>query len=159
MPGSSIRRPATIDGEIGALISRSDFIRQSVASRLWCHETNISGVATGAGPEVIPMRANPTIANNCILASLIGLLAFACFGFPQSPAAPETRQPIAIQISFDRPIDASASPFVLASVSGLFGSEGLAGTTHIDSRSEEADTPVARGDNHFAPVCIHEVIR
>jgi len=46
--------------------------------------------------------------------------------FSASRAAGETRQPIAIQFSFDRPIDASAAPFVLASSRGLFGSEGLA---------------------------------
>src|SRR2546430_12952192 len=97
------------------------------------------------------MRASPTIANNCILASLIGLLAFACFGFTQSPAAPETRQPIAIQFSFDRPIDASASPLVLASVSGLFGSERLAVATQIASRSQEPACAVLESRHAVPP--------
>src|SRR5713226_4525584 len=142
-----------------ALISRSDFIRQSAVSRLRCHETNTPGMATGAVSEVMPMRASPTIATRCILASLIGLLGFACFGFTKSPAAPEIRQPIAIQFSFDRPIDASAAPFVLASVSGLFSSEGLAVTTNIASGSRDAIARVARGDSDFALVDINELIR
>src|SRR5713226_2014754 len=142
-----------------ALISRSDFIRQSAVSRLRCHETNTPGMATGAVSEVMPMRASPTIANSCILASLTGLLGFACLGFTQSPAAPEIRQPIAIQFSFDRPIDASAAPFVLASVSGLFSSEGLAVTTNIASGSRDAIARVAKGDSDFALVDINELIR
>src|SRR5882724_10860814 len=105
------------------------------------------------------MRASPTIANSCILASLIGLLGFACFGFTQSPAAPEIRQPIAIQFSFDRPIDASAAPFVLASAGGLFSLEGLAVTTNIASGSKDAIARVARGDSDFALVDINELIR
>ena len=110
-------------------------------------------------PEVIPMRANPTIAFRCILASLTGLLAFACFGIAKGQVQGEVRPPIAIQFSFDRPIDASAAPFVLASVSGLFSSEGLAVTTNIASGSRDAIARVARGDSDFALVDINELIR
>jgi NitT/TauT family transport system substrate-binding protein len=109
--------------------------------------------------EVISMRASPTIANSCILASLTGLLGFVCFGFTQSPAAPEIRQPIAILFSLDRPIDASAAPFVLASSRGLFGSEGLAVTTNIASGWPDAIARVARGDSDFALVDINVLIR
>jgi NitT/TauT family transport system substrate-binding protein len=116
-------------------------------------------MATGAGPEVAPMRASPTIANSCILASLIGLFCFARLGSIESRAAAEVRPPIAIQFSFDRPIDASAAPFVLASVSGLFSSEGLAVTTNIASGSRDAIARVARGDSDFALVDINELIR
>ena len=106
------------------------------------------------------MRVNPpTIAVRCILASLMGLLAFACFGVTASRAAGEVRRPIAIQFSFDRPIDASAAPFVLASVNGLFSSEGLAVTTNIASGSRDAIERVARGDSDFALVDINELIR
>jgi NitT/TauT family transport system substrate-binding protein len=109
--------------------------------------------------EVIPMRASPTIATSCVLASLTGLLVFACFGAPQSRAAGETRPPIAILFSLDRPIDASAAPFVLASSRGLFGSEGLAVTTNIASGWPDAIARVAKGDSDFALVDINVLIR
>src|SRR6202165_1833651 len=109
--------------------------------------------------EVIPMRASPTIAVRCILASLMGLSAFADFGVTSSRAAGEVRPPIAIQFSFDRPIDASAAPVVLASVGGWFSSEGLAVTTHVASGSRDAIARVATGDSDFALVDINELIR
>ena len=105
------------------------------------------------------MRARPTIANSCILASLTGLLAFACFGVTGSRAQGEVRPPTAILFSLDRPIDASAAPFVLASSRGLFGSEGLAVTTNIASGWADAIARVARGDSDFALVDINVLIR
>ena len=105
------------------------------------------------------MRVIQTIAVRCFLASLTGLLAFACFGAAQSRAAGEVRQPIAIQFSFDRPIDASAAPFVLAASRGLFGAEGLAVTTDIASGSPDAIARVAAHTSDFALVDINELIR
>ena len=105
------------------------------------------------------MRVNQTIAVRCLLASLIGLLGLACFGTGESRAADETRQPIAIQFSFDRPIDASAAPFVLASSRGLFGSEGLAVSTNIVSGWLDAIARVAAGASDFALVDINVLIR
>ena len=105
------------------------------------------------------MRASPTIANSYILASLTGLLAFACFGVTGSRAQGEVRPPTAILFSLDRPIDASAAPFVLASSRGLFGSEGLAVTTNIASGWADAIARVARGDSDFALVDINVLIR
>jgi NitT/TauT family transport system substrate-binding protein len=105
------------------------------------------------------MRVNPTIALPCILASLTGLLGYACFGTGESRAASEARQPIAIQFSLDRPIDAGAAPFVLAASRGLFGSEGLAVTTNIASGSPDAIARVAEGASDFALVDINELIR
>jgi NitT/TauT family transport system substrate-binding protein len=105
------------------------------------------------------MRVSQTIAARCFLASMIGLLGFAGFGPGASRAANEIRPPIAIQFSFDRPIDASAAPFVLAASSGLFGAEGLAVTTHVASGSPEAIARVATGASDFALVDINELIR
>ena len=102
------------------------------------------------------MRVNPTIAVRCFLALLIGLPGFACL---VSRAAGEVRPPITIQFSLDRPIDASAAPFVMASVSGLFSSEGLAVTTNIASGWPDAIARVARGDSDFALVDINVLIR
>jgi NitT/TauT family transport system substrate-binding protein len=130
-----------------------------LASRPGRHETSIAGVATNTGPEVIIMRVDPTIAVRCVLASLIGLWGLAGFGSAASRAADEVRPPIAILFSLDRPIDASAAPFVLASVRGLFSSEGLAVTTNIASGSLDAIARVAAGDSDFALVDINELIR
>jgi NitT/TauT family transport system substrate-binding protein len=105
------------------------------------------------------MRVSPTIAARCILALLTGLAAVACFGLTQSRADGVARQPIQVQLSFDRPIDASAAPFVLAASRGLFGAEGLAVTTDIASGSPEAIARVASGASDFALVDLNELIR
>jgi NitT/TauT family transport system substrate-binding protein len=104
------------------------------------------------------MRANPTIAVRCFLA-LAALLGLACLGTAQTRAADETRPPVAIQFSLDRPLDAGAAPFVLAATSGLFGAEGLSVTTNIASGSPDAIARVASGSSDFALVDINVLIR
>src|SRR5258705_13828654 len=136
---------------------------QTSSGTVWRRASGVMKPTTRHGNwrrfEVIPMRARPTIANSCILASLTGLLAFACFGVTGSRAQGEVRPPTAILFSLDRPIDASAAPFVLASSRGLFGSEGLAVTTNIASGWADAIARVARGDSDFALVDINVLIR
>jgi NitT/TauT family transport system substrate-binding protein len=105
------------------------------------------------------MRAGQIIAIHCFRALLTGLLAVACLNAGESHAADEVRQPIPIQFSFDRPIDASAAPFVLAQNGGLFGAEGLAVTTYIASGSQDAIARVAAGSSDFALVDINALIR
>jgi NitT/TauT family transport system substrate-binding protein len=109
------------------------------------------------------MRVSQAIAVHSAARSLIALLTglafFACFGAAESLAADSVRQPTAIQFSFDRPIDASAAPFVLAAADGLFGSEGLAVTTHIANGSPDAIARVAAGTIDLALVDINALIR
>jgi NitT/TauT family transport system substrate-binding protein len=105
------------------------------------------------------MRIRQTNAILCIWALLASLLDFACFGVGDSRAADQARQPIAIQFSLDRPINAGAAPFVLASSRGLFGAEGLAVATNIASGSPQAIARVADGSSDFALVDINELIR
>jgi NitT/TauT family transport system substrate-binding protein len=105
------------------------------------------------------MRAYPTIARRWFLASLIGLPGFVIFAAAEGRAADEVRQPIAIQFSLDRPIDAGAAPFVLASANGLFSAEGLAVTTNIASGSPDAIARVAAGTSDFALADINALIR
>jgi len=100
-----------------------------------------------------------TIAARCILALLAGLPGAAYFGAGEARAQVETRQPIAIQFSLDRPIDAAAAPFVLAAGRGLFGSEGLTVATNIASGSPDAIARVVAGTSDFALVDINELIR
>jgi NitT/TauT family transport system substrate-binding protein len=89
----------------------------------------------------------------CVLALLVSLSGFACFG------ATKTRAAAAIQFSLDRPIDAGAAPFIVAGSDGLFGQEGLAVTTDITNGSLEAIARVASGASDFAMVDLNELIR
>ncbi len=105
------------------------------------------------------MRVIRTTAIRSILAALIGLYAIACGDPNQSRAADEPRPPIAIQFSLDRPIEAGAAAFMLASARGLFSSEGLAVTINLASGSPDAIARVAAGTSEFALVDINELIR
>ena len=86
-------------------------------------------------------------------------MGFACFGAGESRAQAEPGQPIPIQFSFDRPIDAGAAPVLMASAGGLFSAEGLAVTTNIASGSPDAIARVASGASDFALADINELIR
>jgi NitT/TauT family transport system substrate-binding protein len=74
-------------------------------------------------------------------------------------AADEPKAPLAIQFSLDRPIDAAAAPFVLASAGGLFSAEGLAVTINIAGGSQDAVARVAAGTSDFAVVDINALMR
>src|SRR5260370_12102010 len=110
-------------------------------------------------PDVVPMRASQTIAIRCFLALLAGLSCVVWFGNRPSRAADEVRQSIAVQFSLDRPIDAGAAPFVLASGRGLFSAEGLVVATNIATGSADAIARVASDASDFALVDINELIR
>jgi NitT/TauT family transport system substrate-binding protein len=103
------------------------------------------------------MRVTRTNAIRSILALLIGLVGAVCPGAGR--AADEPRQPVAIQFSLDRPIDAVAAPFVMAATNGLFSAEGLAVTTNIASGSPDAIARVAAGTSDFALVDINALVR
>jgi NitT/TauT family transport system substrate-binding protein len=103
------------------------------------------------------MRVIGTNAIRYMLALLIGLGAVAWAGV--ATAADEPRQPIAIQFTLDRPVDAAAAPFVMAGVSGLFSAEGLAVTTNIAGGSSDAIARVATGSSDFALVDINALVR
>ena len=94
-----------------------------------------------------------------LLASLAGLCAIAGFMASNVLAADEPRAPLQIQFSLDRPIDAAAAPFVMATASGLFGAEALAVTTNIASGSSDAIARVAAGTSDFALVDINALMR
>ncbi|HKH01292.1 MAG TPA: ABC transporter substrate-binding protein [Bradyrhizobium sp.] len=105
------------------------------------------------------MRVTSTIVGSCTLALLASLFSLACFGVGESRAQGEARRPVAVQFSLDRPIDAAAAPFVLASARGLFGSEALAVTINIASGSPDAIGRVVAGTSEFALADINELIR
>lgn len=105
------------------------------------------------------MRTTRTNAFRSLLASLVGLGGILSFGASHAFAADEPRPPLAIQFSLDRPIDAAAAPFVMASAGGLFSAEALAVTTNIASGSPDAIARVAAGTSDFALVDINALMR
>ena len=105
------------------------------------------------------MRVSPGSRLYCGLALLVSLGGFACAAAAASAAAVEVPQQLSIRFSLDRPINAGAAPFVLATTRGLFGAEGLAVTTDIADGSPDAIARVARGASDFALVDINELIR
>jgi NitT/TauT family transport system substrate-binding protein len=90
---------------------------------------------------------------------MAGLCAMAGFTSSGTQAADEPRPPLAIQFSLDRPIDAAAAPFVMASAGGLFSAEALAVTINIASGSSDAIARVAAGTSDFAVVDINALMR
>src|SRR6478672_7570740 len=113
--------------------------------------------------DVTSMRAVTTTAIrsrlSALLASLAGLCAIAGLMPSDVLAADEPRAPLQIQFSLDRPIDAAAAPFVMATTGGLFGAEALAVTTNIASGSADAIARVAAGTSDFALVDINALMR
>jgi NitT/TauT family transport system substrate-binding protein len=105
------------------------------------------------------MRAVQTVIARCLLALLLSLPGMACLSEVAGHAAENNRQPIAIQFSLDRPVNAGVAPIVLAATDGLFGAEGLAVTTDVAGGSAEAIGRVVSGASEFALVDINALIR
>ncbi|MBV9983578.1 ABC transporter substrate-binding protein [Bradyrhizobium sp.] len=105
------------------------------------------------------MRVKTTIAG-CV-AALLGVLVAVFHGLVAAPAqaADTARQPVAMHLTFDRPLDASMAPFVLAQSHGMFASEGLGVTTDVAQSSAEAIARVASGASEVALVDVNELIR
>src|SRR5258708_12925774 len=74
-------------------------------------------------------------------------------------AAEEVKPPISVQLTFDRPLDASMAPFVVAASRGLFAAERLSVATNVANGSVEAIARVASGASDLALVDINELIR
>ena len=102
--------------------------------------------------------------HRAVLAALTAVLVTALLGLapvtagPSEPAGPGRPQ-VAVQLSFEHPLNASMAPFVLAASRGLFASEGLSVTTEVVSGSAAAITRVASGASEFALVDLNELIR
>jgi len=101
------------------------------------------------------MRVSRTHALRFILGLLAGLGGLACDG----AGAADDKQPIQVQFTLDRPIDAVAAAFVMAQVNGLFGNEGLAVTIGAAASSPDAIARVTSGSSDLALVDINTLIR
>lgn len=102
------------------------------------------------------MRTGWSNALRCLFAVLAGLVVFVSGG---DSRAADNAPPISVQLAFDRPLDASMAPFMLAASRGLFGAEHLAVSFHFADGSAEAIARVATGDSEFALADINELIR
>jgi NitT/TauT family transport system substrate-binding protein len=74
-------------------------------------------------------------------------------------AAQDNAQPVAIQFSFDRPLESSMAPFFVAAKDGRFSDEHLAVSFNHAAGSPDAIARVAKGDSDLALVDINELIR
>ena len=93
----------------------------------------------------------------CRRLALIAGLAWLVAGPGQ--AAEDVKPPISVQLTFDRPLDASMAPFVVAASRGLFAAERLSVATNVANGSVEAIARVASGASDLALVDINELIR
>jgi len=102
-------------------------------------------------------------AFRCLLAVLIGLAGVVCLGGSvgrtEDAAKTPATAPLAVQLTFDRPLESSMAPFIAASSRGLFGAEGLSVRTDFVTGSPEAIARVASGASEFALVDVNELIR
>src|ERR1700744_319000 len=90
------------------------------------------------------------------------MIAFAFVGTGLGARAQESqasKPAVAIQFAFDRPLDASMAPFVLAGSHGLFNAEGVAVTTATAKGTADAIARVASGESDLAVADINELIR
>ena len=97
----------------------------------------------------------PTFARHMLRRIVLSLtlLAWACV--TATPGMAVT----ALHFSFDRAIDGTAAPFVVASTHGLFRAEGLNVTTGQANGSVDAITRVASGSSDIALADINALIR
>ncbi len=98
------------------------------------------------------MRANRTNTLRFILALMTAVWGAVC---PSARAA----DPVAIQFTLDRPIDAVAAPFVMAQANGLFAAEELNVTMGAANGAHEAIARVSSGASDLALVDINALIR
>ena len=103
------------------------------------------------------MRIIGSIIPRAILSLLLGLCGMT--GPSPASAADEVRTSFAVQFSLDRPIDATAAPFLIAVSGGLFAAEGLGVTTNVAAGSPDAIERVAAGTSDFALVDINALMR
>ncbi|WLB85018.1 MULTISPECIES: ABC transporter substrate-binding protein [Bradyrhizobium] len=104
------------------------------------------------------MQVSRTTVLRWILAGMIGL-AGGVWPALTPLRASDLPPPITIQFTLDRPLDAAAAPFVMASTGGLFSAEGLAVGTNVATSSADAIARVADGSSDFALVDINSLIR
>jgi len=102
-------------------------------------------------------RRHPMMKTNALRCFLAVLAAFAAVLCPA--LADDAKPQLSVQLSFDRPLDASMAPFIAAISRGMFAAEGLSVSTEFVGGSPEAIARVSSGASEFAFVDINELIR
>jgi NitT/TauT family transport system substrate-binding protein len=87
----------------------------------------------------------------------MGMTGFARLGMANDTAG--SSAPVAMEFAFDRPIDATVAPAVVASTKGLFRAEGLNVTTTIATDPADAIARVASGKSQMALADLNALIR
>lgn len=88
---------------------------------------------------------------------MAGVWLLACTA-PGRATEPE-RPPAAIQFTLDRPIDAVAAPFLLATSQGLYRAENLVVSINVAAGSKETIARVASGASDMALADLNALIR
>jgi NitT/TauT family transport system substrate-binding protein len=136
------------------LMIRSSFTRHN----RYCRRTRLSSIRPRKVRQPCSMtRRRPMMKTNALRCFLAVLAAFAAVLCPA--LADEAKLQLFVQLSFDRPLDASMAPFIAAVSRGMFAAEGLSGRTDFVGGSPEAIGKVASGASEFALVDINELIR
>ncbi|MFZ5733618.1 MAG: ABC transporter substrate-binding protein [Pseudomonadota bacterium] len=73
--------------------------------------------------------------------------------------ANDSRAATTLRLTYDRPVDATLAPFLLAAAKGFFRDEGLTVTTDIAKSTKDAITRVAAGETDFALADINALAR
>lgn len=73
--------------------------------------------------------------------------------------ADETRAATTLRLTYDRPVDSTATPFLLAAGKGLFSGEGLAVTSDVAKSTKDAIARVAAGETDMAVADINALAR
>jgi NitT/TauT family transport system substrate-binding protein len=105
------------------------------------------------------MRVNQPPVFRRRLVLITGLAGLACVVTGAVRAADDVPPSTAVQLTFDRPLDSSMAPFVVAAHRGLFAAERLSVATNTVNGSSEAIARVASGASDLALVDINELIR
>jgi NitT/TauT family transport system substrate-binding protein len=144
------------------LIDRSSLLGHNKIAGAACHISAFPKNPNGASLDRLrpasSMRQFRMNAFRCALTLLAGLAVLA-FVRVEKVRAEEARQPLAIELSFDRPLEASMAPFVVAERRGLFAAERLSVTNNFADGSPGAIARVASGASEFALVDLNELIR
>lgn len=85
---------------------------------------------------------------------LLALLMFAT-----GPGVTDSRAASTLRLTFDRPIDSTLAPFLLAASKGFFRDEGLAVTTDVAKSTKDAIELVAKGTTDIALADINALAR
>jgi NitT/TauT family transport system substrate-binding protein len=73
--------------------------------------------------------------------------------------AEDANAPIAVRLTFDRPLESSMAPLIAASNRGLFAAEGISVRTDFVGTTPDAIARIASGASDFALVDLNELIR